>query len=75
MCLQMMDIILYDIYFDVKSRKYDIYKKIDELVIPDKNNDFECKEFGLLFTDKENHINYILVYADSNDIIRRIRNY
>ena len=42
MCLHMMDIILYDMYFDVKSMRYDIYEKIDELVIPDKNNDFEC---------------------------------
>ena len=50
-------------------------KKIDELVIPDKNNDFECKKFGLWFTDKENPMNYILFYTNTNDIIRRIRNY
>jgi hypothetical protein len=75
MCLHMMDIILYDMYFDVKSRSYDVYEKIDELAIPDKNNDFECKKFGLWFTDKENPINYILFYTGNNDIIRRIRNY
>ncbi len=75
MCLHMMDIILYDMYFDVKSMRYDIYEKIDELVIPDKNNDFECKKFGLWFTDKENPMNYILFYTNTNDIIRRIRNY
>ena len=75
MCLHMMDIILYDMYFDVKSMRYDIYEKIDELVIPDKNNDFECKKFGLCFTDKENPMNYILFYTNTNDIIRRIRNY
>jgi hypothetical protein len=75
MCLHMMDIILYDMYFDVKSMRYDIYDKIDELVIPDKNNDIECKKFGLWFTDKENPINYILFYTNTNDIIRRIRNY
>jgi len=75
MCLHMMDIILYDMYFDVKSMRYDIYEKIDELVIPDKNNDIECKKFGLWFTDKENPINYILFYTNTNDIIRRIRNY
>lgn len=75
MCLHMMDIILYDMYFDVKSMRYDIYEKIDELVIPDKKNDFECKKFGLWFTDKENPMNYILFYTNTNDIIRRIRNY
>ena len=75
LCLHMMDIILYDMYFDVKSMRYDIYGKIDELVIPDKNNDIECKKFGLWFTDKENPINYILFYTNTNDIIRRIRNY
>lgn len=75
MCLHMMDIILYDMYFDVKSMRYDIYEKIDELVIPDKNNDLECKKFGLWFTDKENPMNYILFYTNTNDIIRRIRNY
>jgi len=75
LCLHMMDIILYDMYFDVKSMRYDIYDKIDELVIPDKNNDIECKKFGLWFTDKENPINYILFYTNNNDIIRRIRNY
>jgi hypothetical protein len=75
MCLHMMDIILYDMYFDAKSMRYDIYEKIDELVIPDKNNDFECKKFGLWFTDKENPMNYILFYTNTNDTIRRIRNY
>jgi hypothetical protein len=75
MCLHMMDIILYDMYFDVKSMRYDIYEKIDELVIPDKNNDFECKKFGLWFTDKENPMNHILFYTNINDTIRRIRNY
>ena len=75
LCLHMMDIILYDMYFDVKSMRYDIYGKIDELVIPDKNNDIECKKFGLWFTDKENPINYILFYTNTNDIIRRIRHY
>ena len=66
LCLHMMDIILYDMYFDVKSMMYDIYDKIDELVIPDKNNDIECKKFGLWFTDKENPINYILFYINTN---------
>jgi hypothetical protein len=75
MCLHMMDIILYDMYFGVKSMGYDIYEKIDELVIPDKNNDFECKKFGLWFTDKENPMNYILFYTNTNEIIRRIENY
>lgn len=75
MCLQIMDIILYDMYFGVKSMRYDIYEKIDELVIPDKNNDIECKKFGLWFSDKENPINYILFYTNTNEIIQRIRNY
>lgn len=74
-CLNLMDIILYDIYFDVKSSKYDIYEIIDDLVIPNENDDDECKKFSMWFTDKENPIQYILFYTNNNDIIRRINNY
>ncbi len=75
LCLHMMDIILYDMYFDIKSRGHDIYAKIDELVIPDKNNEVECKKFGVWFSDKENPINYILFFTNTIDTIRIIRDY
>jgi len=74
-CLHLMDIILYDAYFDIKSQRYDVYEKIDELNIPDKTNDFEVKKFGLWLSDKENPINYIIFYTNTNPIINRIRHY
>jgi hypothetical protein len=75
LCFQLMDIILYDMYFDIKSRHYDIYEKIDELVVPDKNNDFECRTFGLKLSDRENPLYYIIFYSTSNPIINIINSY
>lgn len=71
--LHLMDIILYDMYFDIKSRRYDIYEVIDNLSIPDENNDKECWKFGLWFTNKENPINYIIFYSNTYNIITTIR--
>ena len=74
-CLHLMDIILYDMYFDIKSRNYDIYEKVDEITIPDKNNIIECKKFGLWFSDKENPLNYIVFFSNSIPTVNIVRNY
>ena len=71
--LHLMDIILYDIYFDIKSRRYDVYEVVDNLSIPDENSDEECRKFAKWFTDKDNPINIILFFSNTNNIIVTIR--
>jgi hypothetical protein len=75
LALHLMDIILFDMYFDIKSFKYDVYEIVDNLEIPDETNELECKKYGLWFQDKENPINYILFYSNTDNIINTIRYY
>lgn len=72
--LHIMDIILYDMYFDIESRYYNVYDLVDKLSIPDANNDKECVEYAKWITDKENPLNYVLFYTNTNNIITTIRN-
>ena len=73
--IHLMDIILYDMYFDIKSVRYDVHDVVDNLVIPDESNDIECKKFGLWFTNTENPINYIIFFSNTNNVINLIRDY
>jgi len=80
-CFKLMDMILYDMYFNIKTvddnpkMRYDIYEKVDELVIPDTDNELEWKRFGLKFLNSENPLNYIIFLSNTNEIIRFVRNY
>ena len=78
MCLHLTDLILFDMYFGIepsKYTKYDLYQKIDELEIPNKDNDLECKKFAIKFTDRENPLNYIIFYSNTDGIINKVRSY
>ncbi len=84
-CQHLMNVILYDIYFDIETRTYtyssyvpmgyDIYEKVDEIKMPDVNNIKEVKLFGAWLTDNENPLNYIVFLSCTNSIINRIRNH
>jgi len=75
LCLHLMDVILFDLYFDVKSRRYNVYEEVDKLEVPDRNDIAECMRFGIKMGDKDGPINLILFFTNVDDIIRLVRNY
>lgn len=77
-CLHLMDVILYDMYFDIKPQRFNVYEKIDELIIPDEKNVNDCKKFGRWFANKENPFNYIIFFSNAithDSVMYKIRHY
>lgn len=70
MCLQLMGHIIMDLYFDIKTRRYDIYQTVKDLEIPTQEN---YEKVLRDFTDKEHPANYINFYSLTDNIYNLLR--
>lgn len=73
MCFQMMNMLIYGEYFDIDFFYGDPHKIVNELNLPQKEEDL--REIYNQWSNKEGEVRLLLFRADSNDIIRTIENY
>lgn len=71
MCIHLMEIILDDLYFNIKPRMHDIYTEIEKIELPKD----DTKEFVENFINKEGNLNHMIFFFDTNEIVRSIKNY
>ena len=72
-CFQMMNILLYEDYFNIDFRYGNGHEIIENLNLPrDEKEFYELNDF---FNNKEGAIRHILFFADSNPIVRLIETY
>jgi hypothetical protein len=72
-CFQMMNILLYEDYFNVDFRYGNGHKIIRELTLPKNENDFY--ELYNKWNDKNGELRHILFYADVIPIVSAIEKY
>ncbi len=75
MAVRAMDLILYEMYFGIKTRIYDIKEEVDKLILPDKNDENELKRFVRDFTYKDGEFNHMIFFSLSTDVLRTIEHY
>lgn len=74
-CLQLMDVILYDMYFDIKSRRFDVYDVVDNMEIPDESDKNSLTRFAKWILSRDGEVNLIIFYTNTDDTLLKIRNY
>ncbi len=72
-CFQMMNLLLYEEYFDVYPLRRDPHEIINDLKLP--QNEEEFLQLFEEWNNKEGEVRLLLFRADSVDIIRAIENY
>jgi hypothetical protein len=72
-CFQMMNILLYEDYFDVDFRYGNGHKIIEDLILP--SNEIEFYELFNEWNNKEGKMRHILFYADVIPIVSTIEKY